>query len=372
MILGRGVIAGLRVHKPAVIVEVGGAGWEWDDETLALLTEARDVAAGDAWQAHGPALARPESCVLSFETPWDRPVPGRQVLDALQAFPGLDEAVVSPLREVVLLRDRRLDPGALTLRLFPRAEGQDVPHERIRGLVDRCLEWVASLWAQPHHVSVGLEWGVEVDGLRGAGEVVGKIGTYFASPMHAIWPERLGVHALVGVAASGRAVQVALTGNPVLGQLDGYSSLLRQLGVRLAASVALDFARISVEPTGNGVFDSFSFGPDIDLLGEDVIVRRHLDRCVPDAYWWQLVDVSLLDRLDPPVAPTAVIAGRLGEVVFGAPSDWVPRHPWPGQPGWEPGAPIPPALERAREAVKPLLRFRSSFAERRSNGNPSQ
>lgn len=92
MILGRGVIAGLRVHKPAVIVEVGGAGWEWDDETLALLTEARDVAAGDAWQAHGPALARPESCVLSFETPWDRPVPGRQVLDALQAFPGLDEA----------------------------------------------------------------------------------------------------------------------------------------------------------------------------------------------------------------------------------------------------------------------------------------
>ena len=173
MILGRGVVAGLSVHKPAVIVEVGGAGWVWDEMSLARLAEARDVAAGDTWLAHGPALARPESCVLSFETPWDRPAPGRRVLDALVAFPGLDDVVVSPVHEVLLLRDRRLDPGALTLRLFPRPEGETVPSERIRGLIEESLGWAASRFGEPSHVAVGLEWGVHVDGLRGAAEVVG-------------------------------------------------------------------------------------------------------------------------------------------------------------------------------------------------------
>lgn len=368
MILGRGVIAGLRVHKPAVIVEVGATGWVWDEVSLARLAEARDAAAGDDWQAHGPALARPESCVLSFETPWDRPVPGRRVLDSLVAFPGLDDVVVSPLRELLLLRDRRRDPGALSLRIFPLSEGEAVPSRRIRGLIDECLGWAAIGWGEPSHVAVGLEWGVQVDGLRGAGEVVGKIGPSFA-PMQAMWSARHGVHALVGVAASGRAVQVALTGKPVLDQLDLYASILRDLGRQLATSVPLSYARISVEPTGRRVFSNFSWSPDDEVMEGEV--SRRLDQYVPDAYWWQLVDMSLLGRLDPRVAPDAVIADRLGEVVFGAPTDWIPEHPWPSQPGWEPGTPIPPALERAREAVKPLLMFRSSFATRRPNGNRS-
>ena len=115
--------------------------------------------------------------------------------------------------------------------------------------------------------------------------------------MHAIWPEQRGVHALVGVAASGRAVQLALTGKPVLDQLNRYASLLRGLGRRLATSMPLSYARLGIEPTGSGVFNNFSWGPDHEKMEGEVSQR--LDRYVPDAYWWQLVDVSLLNGLDP-------------------------------------------------------------------------
>jgi hypothetical protein len=116
------------------------------------------------------------------------------------------------------------------------------------------------------------------------------------------------------------------------------------------------YARITLEPTGLDIFSAYtrSQNSSSEIMGADH-TEEHLERGIPDAYWWQLIRTSLLKGLELTSAGQQTLTRELTIVTFGEPEDWIPQI----KPGERKILASPPdkTLEVARSDLRPLLSY---------------
>jgi len=164
----------------------------------------------------------------------------------------------------------------------------------------------------------------------------------------AMWTARSGRTVVVGEPAMGvlRALIV-----PELATDHGAAAYaLRELALRLVEVEEPIYARIGLRATSyDGILlAGYTIDQATRLEPGPYIIEQQLDIAVPDAYWWQLLDVGMIARRDADLDGIPVTTS-LVELEIGEPSEWVPTQPRESifGPSW-PGGPQPILLEGRR------------------------
>jgi hypothetical protein len=328
--IDRGARSALKAFSPSVVLEIGSSDWSWGATDLGRLHSDAARIAGGQWYLLGPVVLRAGFCVLRFDAGIDGPPSApTTVLRAFQELKGFEGAAVAVPREDGRLIELRSLPGCATLRVFPRAEGATLG--RIpRVWLDEALGAVEDRYGSPAALTFGAFRSSGVDDLSRAADVIREVDVPQSGiGCSAVWFRGDEGGLLVG-STGGVGLQVAIIGLRSRRIIAESAEWLRQLGLRLAEVTEPAYARVSLEPTGLGAFSPFSrTQPGAPASPNPSVTERHLDEWAPDAYWWQLIDRRLAQRL-PGGLHERTLSSHLVELAFGDALDWVPVAPWAG------------------------------------------
>ncbi len=355
MRVAKGTRSALKAFAPSLVLEIGADDRVWGSSDLERLRAGVAQVAGDRWELYGPAVLREGYCVVRFDAPFDRPPSAAtKLLAALEELPDLDDVVAAVPGEDRRLVGLRSSAGCITLRAFPRTEAA-TDAEIPQGWVEEALSAVADRFGSPVAVAFGIFRSSRTDDVGRAADVLREVGPASGGfGCAAVWFPPSGGGLVVG-GTGGSGLQVAAIGAQATDGIVDAALWLRQLGLRLADVAAPAYARVSIEPTGLGAFSPFSRNqPGAPASPNPSVTERRLNEWVPDAYWWQLIDRALADRLRVGLASRDV-SDRLVEITFGDSADWVPESSWPGDnDSPEVVAPLP-ILTDGRASLRPLL-----------------
>jgi hypothetical protein len=241
----------------------------------------------------------------------------------------------------------------LELRLFPTSGRLSYPIDVAsqRGVAAFALSEVQNRFGPPDAVSLGPFRSVHVEDVDAVLGVLDTLGVGITCL--GVWT--VGEGAVLAGASGLGVIQVAMIGSLARDRAVEEAGWLREVGRRVAAKHRLTYARITIEPTGKGVFGQFSrIQPGWSSRFGNSRLESQLDAGVPDAYWWQLLTTSLA-RLLPGDLDRTEVAENMWEVVLGNVEDWSPSTTWIGDlQDDESDAPLP-ALQKARERLAPVM-----------------
>jgi hypothetical protein len=351
----KGTRSALKAFAPSVLLKIGADDWAWGPTELERLQAGVAQVAGERWELYGPAVLREGFCVVRFDATFDRPPPAAtKLLAALEVLPGLDDVVVAVPGEDRRLVELRSQAGCVTLRGFPRtaaATDGEVPLVWLQ----EALAVVEAHFGSPEAVAFGIFRSSKADDVSQVADVVREVAPASGGlGCAAVWFPPSGGGLVVGTTGGG-GLQVAAIGAPATDDIFETAAWLRRLGLCLADAADLAYSRVSIEPTGLGAFSPFSRNqPGAPTSPNSSVTERRLDEWVPDAYWWQVIDKRMAERL-PSGVSTSPVSDHLVEITFGEVVDWIPPTSWPGDADAPTSVDPLDALSKGRECLAPLL-----------------
>ena len=351
MKLAKGVISDLKQFVPGVVLVMQRES-VWTPAACRAWALAVSDLIDERWLLRGPAMASDHTAVAVFDVPFDVSAPrARLLLDALAAMDGYDDVTA-----VRLQRDHfpglQAQPYVFELRMFPPGEPEQFSESYVRW-AHAAIQQVAADLGAPDKLAVGQFSSVPVANGEFAADVVATLGRP-GWAFSAMWTARSGRTVVVG--EPGMGVLRALIVPESATDHGSAAYALRELALRLVEVEEPIYARIGLRETG--YYGIILAGDTIDqatrLVPGPQVVERQLDIAVPDAYWWQLLDVDMIARRDANLVGTPVTTNVV-ELEIGEPSEWVPTQPRESifGPSW-PGGPQPILLE-GRQRMRSVL-----------------
>ncbi len=351
MKLAKGVISDLKQFVPGVVLVLQRER-AWTPAACQAWALAVSDLIDERWLLRGPVMVSDHIAMAVFDVPFDVSAPrARLLLDGLAAMDGDDD--VTAIR---LQRDDfpslRAQPYVFELRMFPLGEPEQFSETYVRCAHAAVQELTADLGA-PDKLAVSQFHSLPVANGEFAADVIATLG-WPGWAFSAMWTARFGRTIVVG--EPGMGVFRALIVPESITDHGSAAYALRDLALRLVEVDEPIYARIGLRETSyDGIILA---GCTIDqatrLEPGPQVVERQLDIAVPDAYWWQLLDVDMIARRDANLVGTAVTT-NLVELEIGEPSEWVPTQPRESifGPSW-PGGPQPILLE-GRQRMRSVL-----------------